>query len=84
MRSFWWEGWQQSSFGRSEEWGENDCWGKSRTYYRGRGEKEEGIYCNVKDTYISHFHSQDPPYCLPFNSYDVSSENLVLNQVIIP
>ena len=35
-----------------------------------------------------HFHSQDlisnSAYCLPYNSYDISSENLVLNQLIIP
>ena len=34
------------------------------------------------------FRSQDLTrnslYCLPYNSYDVSSENLVLNQLIIP
>ena len=34
------------------------------------------------------FHSQDlihnSPYCRPYNSYDVSSENLVLDQLIIP
>ena len=24
------------------------------------------------------------PYCQPYNSYDVSSENLVLDQLIIP
>ena len=34
------------------------------------------------------FHSQDlvnnSPYCLPYNSCDVSLENLVLDQVIIP
>ena len=24
------------------------------------------------------------PYCLPYNSYDVSLENLVLEQLIIP
>ena len=34
------------------------------------------------------FHSQDlisnSPYYLPYNSYDVSSENLVLDQLIIP
>ena len=24
------------------------------------------------------------PYCQPYNSYNVSSENLVLNQLIIP
>ena len=24
------------------------------------------------------------PYCQPYNSYDVSSENLVLHQLIIP
>ena len=34
------------------------------------------------------FHSQDlinnSPYCLPYNSYDVSSENLVLSQLIVP
>ena len=34
------------------------------------------------------FHFQDlisnSPYYLPYNSYDVSSENLVLDQLIIP
>ena len=34
------------------------------------------------------FHSKDlidnSPYCLPYNSYDVSLENLVLEQLIIP
>ena len=34
------------------------------------------------------FHSQNltsnSPYYLPYNSYDVSSENLVLDQLIIP
>ena len=34
------------------------------------------------------FHFQDlicnSPYCLPNNSYDVSSENVVLNHLIIP
>ena len=34
------------------------------------------------------FHSQDlisnSPYYLTYNSYDVSSENLVLDQLIIP
>ena len=34
------------------------------------------------------FNSQDlisnSPYCLPYNSYNVSSENLVLDQLIIP
>ena len=34
------------------------------------------------------FHSKDLicnfPYCLPYNSYDVSLENLVLEQLIIP
>ena len=34
------------------------------------------------------FHSKDlisnSPYCLPYNSYDVSLENLVLKQLIIP
>ena len=33
-------------------------------------------------------HSKDlisnSPYCLPYNSYDVSLENLVLEQLIIP
>ena len=33
-------------------------------------------------------HSQDlisnSPYCLPYNSYDVSSGNLVLDQPMIP
>ena len=33
------------------------------------------------------FHFQDlisnSPYCLPYNSYDVSSENVVLNHLII-
>ena len=24
------------------------------------------------------------PYCQPYNSYDISSENLVLDQLIIP
>ena len=37
---------------------------------------------------VKPFHSQDlisnSPYCLPYNSYDVSSENLVLDQLIIP
>ena len=37
---------------------------------------------------LNPFHSQDlisnSPYCLPYNSYDVSSENLVLDQPIIP
>ena len=26
----------------------------------------------------------DSPYCQPYNSYNVSSENLVLDQLIIP
>ena len=26
----------------------------------------------------------NPPYCQPYNSYNVSSENLVLDQLIIP
>ena len=34
------------------------------------------------------FHSQDlisnSPFCLPYNSYDVSSDNLVLDQLLIP
>ena len=34
------------------------------------------------------FHFQDlignSPYCLPYNSYKVSSKNLVLNQLTIP
>ena len=34
------------------------------------------------------FHSQDlisnSPFCLPYNSYDVSSENLLLDQLLIP
>ena len=34
------------------------------------------------------FHAKDLisnfPYCLPYNSYDVSLENLVLEQLIIP
>ena len=34
------------------------------------------------------FHSQDltsnSPYCLSYNSFDISAENLVLNQLIIP
>ena len=39
-------------------------------------------------TGLEPFYSQDlinnSPYCLPCNSYDVSLENLVLNQLIIP
>ena len=37
---------------------------------------------------VSPFHSQDlisnSPYCLPYSSCDVSMENLVLDQFIIP
>ena len=40
------------------------------------------------DNFISPFNSQDltsnSPYCLPYNSYDVNLENLVLDQLIIP
>ena len=47
------------------------------------------FYC-FKSTseYLLPFHSQDlvnnSPYCLPYNSCDVSLENLVLDQMIIP
>ena len=40
------------------------------------------------DNFISPFNSQDfisnSPYCLPYSSYDVNLENLVLDQPIIP
>ena len=32
----------------------------------------------------SHNYISDSPYCLPYNSCSVSSENLILDQVIIP
>ena len=35
-------------------------------------------------TLRSHDLMNNSPYCLPYNSYDVSSENLVLDQLIIP
>ena len=59
---------------------------------------ETEVVCDNKEIYTSRkkkqirpfksFHFQDlisnSPYCLSYNSYDVSSENLVLNHLIIP
>ena len=59
---------------------------------------ETEVVCDNKEIYTSRkknqirpfkpFHFQDliskSPYCLPNNSYDVSSENVVLNHLIIP
>ena len=60
---------------------------------------ETEVVCDNKEIYTSRkkkkqirpfkpFHFQDlicnSPYCLPNNSYDVSSENVVLNHLVIP
>ena len=37
------------------------------------------VFSAISNSVIS-----NSPYCLPYNSYDVSSENLVLNQLILP
>ena len=43
---------------------------------------------NLVIVYFITFHSKDltsnSPYCLPHNTHDVSSENLVLDQLINP
>ena len=41
----------------------------------------------VSPPYLLHVSKDEicnSPYCQPYNSYDVSSENLVLDQLIIP
>ena len=44
-----------------------------------------GMYGRKK---VKTFNSQDlisnSPYCLPYSSYEVSLENLVLDQLVIP
>ena len=38
----------------------------------------------TSSTLRSHDLMNNSPYCLPYNSYDVSSENLVLDELKIP
>ena len=41
----------------------------------------------VRPPYLLHVSKDkigNSPYCQPYNSYDVSSENLVMDQLIIP
>ena len=53
----------------------------------GRGLHLDKVYCVLYQTFQI-LHLQDlignSPYCRFYISYDVSSENLVLNQIIIP
>ena len=53
----------------------------------GRGLHLDKVYCVLYQTFLI-LHLQDlignSPYCRFYISYDVSSENLVLNQIIIP
>ena len=49
---------------------------------------EKDTSVRLKLSLFQPFHSQDlisnSPHCLPYNSYYVSIENLVLDQLIIP
>ena len=46
-------------------------------------EKENSLNCSTEMIYIYHCNNNFP-HCLPYNSNDISAENLVLSQLIMP
>ena len=67
---------------------EKSQWSKVKIYFRSGQQSVLLLSPQVSTFNPFIFHSQDlvnnSPYCLPYNSCDVSLENLVLDQMIIP